>query len=298
MTPFDLDAAGVPQEDRERAQESGALVQVFPGVFRLGEFAELIETRWLAACLWSSEAVLSHRTAAAIHGFDGIPKTDAIEITVRRTGGRRPDGIRLHTTRDLPDEDVRVARGFRVTSKARTLFDLATEVSENELAYAVEAATRFGEVPVDWIARRLHQLRKRGREGVTKLERVLLDREARGIPMASALEVRFWRLVRDAGLPLPNCQRPFDDDDGQPGSIDFAWPDAMLAIETRGAKVHSTPDAFEKNSRRTARLTVLGWSVMPVTWNMLEENAPRVIRQVTDALRIRGAIPPVQQPLF
>ncbi len=43
--------------------------------------------------------------------------------------------------------------GLRVTSTARTLFDLATEVTEDELAYALEAATRFGEVPVDWIQR-------------------------------------------------------------------------------------------------------------------------------------------------
>ncbi len=124
------------------------------------------------------------------------------------------------------------------------------------------------------------------------------ERGLRGVPLESALEVRFWRRIRDAGLPLPVCQHSFDDDDGQPGHIDFAWPGAMLAVETRGAKVHANRPAFELNSRRTARLTALGWSVMPVTWNMLEENEARVIRQVATALRARGAIPPIQQSLL
>ncbi|MGA9523556.1 MAG: DUF559 domain-containing protein, partial [Myxococcaceae bacterium] len=261
-------------------------------------FSELREMRWLAACLWYPDAVLSHRTAAAIHEFDGLDEIDDVELSAPRGRGSCPDGVRLYKTGALPDEDRRVVRGLAVTSKARTLFDLAAVIEEEQLAYALEAARKHDAVPLDWVRRRLHQLRKQGRAGVEVLQRVVDDCELRGVRLQSALEVRFWRRVRDAGLPLPLCQLPFGFDDGQPGWIDFAWPAAKLAVETRGAQFHAAVEAFEFNSRRTARLTAEGWSVMPITWSMLVENEARVMRQVEAALRFRGALPPIQFELL
>ncbi|MGA9524702.1 MAG: DUF559 domain-containing protein, partial [Myxococcaceae bacterium] len=221
-----------------------------------------------------------------------------VELLAPHGRGTRPEGVRVYKTTDLPEEDRRVVLGFPVTSKTRTLFDLARVLEEEQLAYAVEAARKYDSVPLDWIKRRLSELRKPGRKGIEKLQRVVDDCDRRGALLQSALEVRFWRRIRDAGLPLPVCQLAFDIDDGQPGWVDFAWPGAMLVVETRGAKFHATVEAFERNSRRTARLTAEGWSVMPVTWNMLEENEPRVLRQVAAALQVRGALPPVQFALL
>ena len=62
VTLQQLDTMGVSRNERRRALEAGDLVQVFAGVYRLGGFSELREMRWLAACLWYPDAVLSHRT--------------------------------------------------------------------------------------------------------------------------------------------------------------------------------------------------------------------------------------------
>jgi very-short-patch-repair endonuclease len=299
ITRKGLKSAGLDADDRRELLKSGSLVHVFPGVYRLGEFAEMAETRWLAACLWNPRAVLSHRTAAALYEFLEPGPGEEIDLVAPGRRGHCPEGIRLIHTFTLPEEDRRVVRGFPVTSKARTLVDLAKVMTEEELAYPMEAALRKRIVPLDWLQRRLRQLRAKGREGVAKLARLVEDVETRGAILESALEVRFWRRIRDAGFPLPHCQHPVDDGEGlEPLRIDFAWPGILLAVETRGAKDHGSVEGFEKNSRRTARLSALGWSVMPVTWSMMVEDEARVLRQVASALRVRGGIPPSQLRLL
>lgn len=86
----------------------------------------------MAGCLRSSGQVwLSHRAAAARHGFTGCEKGRLEFLTTTRI--RPADGHILHYVADMPPCDVEVVRGIPVTSPARTLLDLATVVDEETL---------------------------------------------------------------------------------------------------------------------------------------------------------------------
>ncbi len=82
--------------------------------------------------LWSSdregrvEGVYSHQTALALHEFSDLNPAK-LHMTVPahfRRSSRTPGVLTLHFA-DLPDNDIVLARGCRVTSPLRTVLDLA-----------------------------------------------------------------------------------------------------------------------------------------------------------------------------
>jgi hypothetical protein len=68
--------------------------------------------------------------------------------------------------------------------------------------------------------------------------------------------------------------------------IDFAFMFERVAVETMGKKSHDGDANLERDSRRAMRLSALGWSVVPVTWEMLDENAAGVLQRVRQVLRM------------
>ncbi len=91
--------------------------------------------------------------------------------------------------------------GFRATSAARTIVDLASEVPMRELENAIDSSLRLGWTSEPFLRRRLADLRHRGRAGVR-----LLDRALDGAGGHSRLEREFLALVRrgrtpEAGVP-------------------------------------------------------------------------------------------------
>ena len=89
------------------------------------------------------EAVVSHRAAAALHGFDGFsPKP--IEFTVPRVTGGAESRWRVHTSGTLDGIDRCSIGMFRCTTASRTIIDLARTASPAELERAIDSAIRDG----------------------------------------------------------------------------------------------------------------------------------------------------------
>ena len=95
-----------------------------------------------------------------------------------------------------------------------------------------------------------------------------------------------WWLLRQAGL-RPQSNVEFRDDFGQPGRMDFAFPECGLAIEADGFESHGEREAFERDRVRNARLAALGWRIVPVTWRQLDEQPKQVLQRIHEALRYR-----------
>jgi hypothetical protein len=86
----------------------------------------------MAGCLRSPGKVwLSHRSAAAHHGFVGCPK-DRLEY-LTTTHMRPVRGHTVHFVEDMHSCDIEVIRGIPTTAPARTLLDLAAVVDEETL---------------------------------------------------------------------------------------------------------------------------------------------------------------------
>jgi predicted transcriptional regulator of viral defense system len=118
-------AAGLTSKMIERRAAGRQLVALHRGVYAVGHDRLRREGWWMAAVLAAGPgARLSHRDAAALHGFR--PPGDHVRWEVT-TPGRASSTrtIRVYGTVALDAEDVTSVDGIPVTSVARTLVDLA-----------------------------------------------------------------------------------------------------------------------------------------------------------------------------
>ena len=126
-------ALGMSADQIDRRARSGAWKRLRPGVYRLGPVAESFAQKVAAAVLWFGEdAVVSHESAAMLWRLPGY--AEEIEISAGSRSHWKAPGMRIHAAPDLTAADVVMKGPFKVTSAARTLFDLADRSSDDELA--------------------------------------------------------------------------------------------------------------------------------------------------------------------
>ena len=122
----------------QRRLASGRWLTVGHGAYALPGVPLSWERRQGAACTAAGPAaVLSHRAAAALHGFPDC-RQGAPEITVPWTRATHRGQGRVHRVTDLAASDVTVVRGIRVTKRLRTLLDLAAVISSSKLAAVLD----------------------------------------------------------------------------------------------------------------------------------------------------------------
>src|SRR5947209_8547844 len=130
---------GLDKNAIEYRAKIGRLHRIHRGVYAVGHRKLARQGHWMAAVLaYGPEAVISHRTAAALWGIG--TSTWKIDITTpQRKRGR--DQIRTHTSMLHPDDRSR-RDGIPVTSVARTILDVAAKQSQDGLARLIEDADR------------------------------------------------------------------------------------------------------------------------------------------------------------
>jgi hypothetical protein len=263
VTRPQLLAAGLTARQIERRLDRGALLRVYPGVYRVGHHAPSLEARYLAA-VWACGrgAVLSGRAAGHLLGIVASPPSMP-EVTAPTE--RRVPGIKSHRSR-RPIE-ARIWRGIPVTTPARTLVDLAAALAISELARAChEAGVRYGTSPgeVELILGR--------QRGAATLRRVLRGDEHVSL---SALERRFLALLREAELPLPVTNRPAG---GR--RVDCRWPDHHLTVELDGYRYHSSRHAWETDRRREREAYARGDDFRRYTYGDVYDRPDPMLREL------------------
>jgi len=258
-------SVGIPVRTLEHWRTTGWLEAVRRGVYA---FAGAPASRWrpsvAAALAAGSDAVLSHRTAGAIHGFHGLALPANPELILPRAPRRRLEGAELHFTGPVDDRDQVIRRGVAVTTPVRTLIDLASCVEAGLLGQildegAVRRAWSFEEV--DACLRR----QPRGRTGGPRLRHLLSLRLGEATP-DSRLEQRVIRYLR----PL----RPFEVHfqlvlDGTVVVLDVAWPAWRIAAEIDGRSYRQiSRSAHDRESRKLTLLAAADWKVAHLTATM------------------------------
>jgi very-short-patch-repair endonuclease len=259
---------------------AGRLHRIHQGVYAVGHTATSPNQQRMAAVLaCGPDAVLSHRSAAALWGIRQSSGT-RIDVTAPGRRGRTPAGIAAHRDASLTEADRTKIEGIPCTSLARTLLDLAAIVSPRQLRNAVTQA----EVQRVFDLEALREVigRSRGRRGVARLKAAIAHHDPREQLARYELERRFLRLCRRADLPMPevNASLFVGGDLIMP---DFLWRDAGLVVESDGREVHGTVSAFEADRRRDQRLTVAGWTVIRCTWRQVM-NQPHQLSQTIRTL--------------
>jgi very-short-patch-repair endonuclease len=272
-----------PSGVRQRVA-AGRLTRIQRGVYAVGHARLTGHGRWMAAVLaYGDGAVLSHRSAAALHGIRPTQrgKTD---VTLPSQSARPRPGIDVHRSTTLTDAHVTTVDGIPCTSVARTLLDLADVIDERGVEKAIDQA----EVLRVFDLREMEEVLERadGRRGASVVRRLLAKY---GGPTLTdeELEELFLALCRRASLPSPAVNEWVVLEDGIAYKADFLWRAERLIVETDGWGSHRTRRAFEHDRRRDRRLRLAAWDVIRFTWHDVEREPDEVVGFLTRFWRAR-----------
>jgi very-short-patch-repair endonuclease/predicted transcriptional regulator of viral defense system len=260
----------------------GHLHALHRGVYAVGHANPPLNGRFLAAVLaCGPTAVLSHLSAAAIHGFFSWDDRHP-EVTVRNY--RHHAGIRIHRTITLDRADVVRHHALPLTSPARTLVDLAAHLNDKALRRAVRHAQSLGLTNPQELLATLERLGPR--RGAARLTSLLATGPA---PTRSELEDVVLDLILAGGFAPPHVNRPMKI--GKQRVVpDFRWPTARLVVEADGAAWHDHRLAREDDAERQALLEAHGERVVRITWS------EAITARTRTLARLRTAGAPILDP--
>ncbi len=226
------------------------------------------------------DAVITGVAASAVHGAKWVDVETPIEII---SATRPQTGLIRRRESLLPDE-MTVVSGIRVTTVARTAFDLGRHLPRDTAVARLDALMRARPFDVGEILAIAED--HPGLRGLRRL-RVALPLADGGAE--SPRETWLRMLFIDAGLPPPTTQVVVRDEYGRyVRRIDMAWDHFKVGAEYDG-DVHLTNRKTYVNDVMVARvLHRLGWHVIHV----IKEDHPRdIVEEARTALLARGWVP-------
>ena len=122
-----------------------------------------------------------------------------------------------------------------------------------------------------------------GCPGAGRLREALLSYGGGGPAAASPLEVRLARRLGRSKLPKPVRQHEVRVA-GARRYLDFAWPEARVAVEVDGYRWHSSRGAWERDRARLRELRRAGWTILHATKQDVDEGFEGLLQELTAVL--------------
>jgi hypothetical protein len=234
-----------------------------------------------------AEAMLSHRSAAALWGF-GEETPGVIDISIARHSSLRRPGIRVHDRAGMWHRDVDSHLGIPVTGPVRTFLDLTTVAGPKSIERSINEADKLDVIDADALRRALDDYR--GQAGVRPLRRILDEHTFR--LSDDELERLFRPIAAAAGLPVPLTKHMLDEFE-----VDFFWPDLNLVVETDGWRYHRTPAAQTRDALRVQTHTAAGRTPLRFShWQVKHQPAYVLSILTATAANLRARPAPLPAP--
>ena len=239
-------------------------------VYRIPGSVRTWEQRLLAAVLAAGPvAAASRRSAAALWKVPGF-RPGPVEVTQRRgPSARQPRG--LHTSRFLPDHQLRIVDAIPTTGPERTVLDLCGCIGPQRAERALDNCLAMDLTTVGELRVMLAETGTHGRPGTAVLRRLLDVRTADYVPPASELEALLLAVLASAGVDAPDRQEWVGGTRAPVGRVDFVFKRARIVIEADSRRHHSSWLDVQADHRRDLLLTAAGWRVIRVNWHQLVE---------------------------
>lgn len=268
--------AYVTRHSFDVAVKTGVLERLWHGIYGRGEPDDALRLRGLdLACGRRVPVCLG--TAAAMYGFDTEQPADLHVLNPPGCQLRPVDGLVVHRRDGYP---LTVVDGRLATTPDWTAVEVARSLRRPRALATLDAALRSGTCSRAGLWRAA--VEQAGRRGIVAVREL--------IPLADALaespmesEARLAML--DGGLPLPQLQFELVDGNGELRRLDFAWPDAKVAVEYDGVDWHSNPDAMRRDRRRTAALQDIRWAVVAVVFEDVRHRTWEMVARIDEQLR-------------
>lgn len=263
---------------------SGLLVPVVKGIYIVPPLADQY-TLVAAAQTAVPKAVVSHRTAARIHGMD-VAEFEP-ELTRPRGSHLAIPGVHMHESRRLSPIDQTSAKGLIVTTPTRTLWDLGTTLGENLHRKVIQEEVARKRVSKDELVACHRAMARRGRKGTAAMRKQLLDSFDDEPFPESELERRVQQALDDRSAPpvIRQFRPPWYN--GVSGIVDFADPVGKTIIEADGRRWHATELARRSDLQRDLTAGKHGWHTIRVGWQEIVHRADPVMDEIFELLVFR-----------
>lgn len=292
----DLLAVGGNDDTIRRLRAAKVIVRVRQGAYAIAgvwEARNREERHLLLAKLAyhfsRTDIVLSHLSAAVIHGAPTWDLClDEVHLTrLDRKAGRRQTGIVQHRGK-LPESDVVVIDGHRVTTPTRTALDLTTVLDLEHSVPILDHFLHAGRTSPDSLNKGAKAMRMWANTLGTELAVLFADgrRESVG-------ESRTALMFRGSLIPQPEPQYEITDDAGHVfARVDFAWPELGVFLEFDGKVKYQkflkdgedVVDVVLREKKREERICRLtGWRCIRITWADLHR-PQETLRYITSVL--------------
>lgn len=228
--------------------------------------------------------VASHGTAAHLHGLVLLhpPRTDRLVLTVESTDSGHADlpGIHRHRA-GLPRAHVTMLDGVPVTTRERTLVDLARALTLRDGLVAIDAAVHSGQASIVGLAAVVSDCR---RWPYVRRARTLV--ELADCACESPLESLSRLFFIGHGIPMPRSQITLTSRGSFLGRADFWWERQRVVGEADGLSKYTDASVLRAEKLRQERLENAGLRVVRWTWTDVDR--PSEARRT--AARLRRAL--------
>jgi very-short-patch-repair endonuclease/predicted transcriptional regulator of viral defense system len=226
-------------------------------------------------------AVASHETAAKIHGLVLLNDRPPDLVTLTRPPDRYSGpgrNTRLHAA-ELPPAHITKVFGVPVTTTARTVIDIARNLSYLEGVVTADSALRLGRTTKDELNAVLD--RCSGWSGIAQARQVVsFSSGLSESPLESCARVAFAR----RGLEPPELQAVIQTEESD-FRVDFYWRKYRTVAEADGLLKYRDreegPQRAIAQLRRDRLLRASGRDVIHFTWHELFYEEDQVITRLT-----------------
>ena len=263
--------------------------KLYAGVYSLIHDVLTSEGRMAAAVLAGGpKAVLSHRSAATLHGL--LPATRKLEVIRSSSPDRHrapPDhasreihpGLTIHRTRSIREDEIWITKGIPVTSPIRTMINLAERESRRTLREAVRKGISRGHFTPESLIAALEETR--GRKGIRKLKEVLADWDPGVLRVRSDLEAMFPDFCREHRLP-----QPYINDSRGDYEVDFQFEGSDLLVEVDGGTYHEDRQTRHRDYRKSLDLVARGNRVIRLDPQMMTSEGEETAMRIRELLAV------------
>lgn len=280
-------SCGFSEYQMRHRTHTGRWLVPFAGSFQLAGTPVTTESMIAAAVLARADSYID-RGAAAYMWTGRSPTTTGPSIVRPHGRGQPLAGIDLRQSTCLPPQHVTLLGALPITTRARTAFDLAAELSVESLGgyiddQVVRRKLRLGQVELVF-----RDLARPGRPGTRTMAGVLDERVGGDPPPESELEARFRRLCERHDLPGGVAQLPAPWADARSGRhrVDVGYPDDRVIVEVDGRTYHAQLAAFQRDRVRDQLAVAAGWRPLRFTWWQVTREEAFVVRILRSVLTL------------
>jgi very-short-patch-repair endonuclease len=278
---------GYPKATVYSRASSGSWKVRQPGVFVVaGSERTRMQDLWIAVLAVGTDALLSHESAALIHGAERLG-LEPIVLTVRHGWHQRLSGLFVHQINDHQTWHETTWRGLPVSTPARSVVELGATQSEATIGRVADDLVRMRRTTFPQIAAVLSAVARPGKPGIERVARMLDARGDGYVPPASELERSLFDALAAGGLPAPQRQVRLPGRGPVRGIVDGAYRDARIVLEADGRRWHDRMAAARQDRERDAQVVRSGW--VPIRWvyEQIVHHPDEVCAVVSDTRAVR-----------